>query len=615
MRILKMFIILMAGLVLIWNCSGKVTKKENSLTDKTTADLPENLWISESFHQILDSTVTFYRQAQIKLKDGDTLGAEIYFGQAFEILSQLSDEEKETLNFYPKYDSLFRAMNEQYEEIYATSNQPMEAEEIREDIMEFEEQLDIPDSILFGEGTVIDTSCGIPITINEKVRRAIHYFQTRGRFVFAKWLERSGKYERIIRLVLREKNLPDELMYVAMIESGLNPNAQSYARAVGMWQFMAGTGRMYGLRQDWWFDERRDVFKATNAAAEHLQDLHERFGDWYLALSGYNCNPKKVEKNMKRYNTRNFWQLSKLPRQTRNYTPTFLAATIIAKNPKKFGFFVEKEPPLEVDSVHVSESVDLNIIAQLVDTSFTYIKEINPAVLRWVTPPGIKNFVLYLPKGARDKFKQGYANIPEDQKRSYVRHRVRQGESLSGIARKYHTSPEVIRSHNQINGNSIRASRDLLIPVPQNQAQYFAKYTEPVVEKKSKRARVIENVPGSKKVIYRVKQGDTLGEVAELYSARASDIRAWNNLYYGQHIYPNQDLIVWVPEKMEDISNKVAQKVKIDEDTGGYYTVKTGDTLWDISRKYGISVQELKKLNKMRTSQIRPGDRIKVNKN
>jgi len=597
----------------LWNCNSSSARIDQTASEQRHSELPENLWISESINGILDSTVTLYNFARVKLTEGDTLGAEIYFNQAFEVLSLLSDEERESLIEWPQYDSLFQDMSEQYDEIYTTSNQPMEAEEIREDIIEIEE-MNFPDSVLFGKGTIVDTSYGFPITINDKVRLAIHYFQTRGRFVFSKWLERSGRYELIMQEILQKHDVPDELQYLAMIESGLNPNAQSYARAVGMWQFISGTGKRYGLRHDWWFDERRDVFKATDAAARHLSDLYDRFGDWYLALSGYNCNPKKVENNMKKYKTRDFWELKKLPRQTRNYTPTFLAATIIARNPKKFGFFVEKQPPLEVDSVLISESIDLNVVAKLVDTSFTYIKEINPAVLKWVTPPGIRNFALYLPKGTRDKFKSGYSVLPEDQKRSYVRHRVRDGEALSTIAKKYHTTAEIIRSHNQLKGNSIRAGRDLLIPVPQNMQQYFAKNTQEPEVKTARRTRSVQNIRGSKKTTYKVKDGDTLGEIAEIFNVRASDIRSWNSLSYGQHIYPNQELTIWSAEEMKELSKQAVNQIS-PQDGSSYYTVRTGDTLWDISKKYGIPVQELKKLNKMRNSQIRPGDKIRITKN
>jgi membrane-bound lytic murein transglycosylase D len=475
-------------------------------------------------------------------------------------------------------------------------------------------ELDIPDSILFGDGTIIDSSGEIPITINNKVRMAIKYFQTKGRVVFTRWLERSGAYEDLVFKIFEEKGVPKDLAYVAMIESGFNPKAHSYARAVGMWQFISATGRFYGLRHDWWFDERRDVIKSTVAAAEHFLDLYKRFDDWYLALAGYNCNPKRVEYNMRRYKTNDFWRLRRLPRQTRNYVPTYLAATIIAKNPKKFGFFVDKHNPVETDVVKISESVDLNVVANIVGADYSTIKELNPAVLRWVTPPGVKDFNLYLPKGCKERFVEGYGKIPDNKKRSWVRHRIRGGETLSTIAQRYHTSISVIKSTNKLRSNLIRAGHYLVIPVPQNKSHYYT-YQPPKTRRRST-VKTIRNVPGHKKITYIVKKGDTLGEIAEIYNTRASKIRAWNGLPYGRHIYPKQKLAIWIPENFEQIKSQVRNNIKINQDDGGsYHIVKQGDTLWDIARKYNLSITDLKQINKMRSSFIKPGDRLKVSKN
>ncbi len=616
---LKIYLVVLT--LIINNSCQNLFQKETPPAEQQTAEhpqaqtsipkqtsLPEDLWVSDSLYRNLDSILSYYRQAKQKLAEGDTVGAEIYFDQAFDILSQFSDEERQALQQWSDYDSVFSEMNAIYEDTYLQANEPMEAEEVREDITKMEESF-FADSVLYGEQTVVDSSGPIPITLNKKVRLAIKYFQTKGRFIFARWLERSGRYENLVKDIFRDYGLPEDLAYLAMIESGFNPRARSYARAVGMWQFISSTGRYYGLRHNWWFDERRDVFKSTHAAARHLIDLNQRFGDWYLSLAGYNCNPRKVEYNMRRYRTRDFWKLRRLPRQTRNYIPTFLAAVIIAKNPEKFGFFVEKQPPLTVDTVHVSESLDLNVVAKLVDTSYAYIREINPAVLRWVTPPGVKNFTLYLPSGTREKFKEGYKKIPDSEKRSWVRHRIREGETLSTIARKYHTSMYVIKSVNKLRSNFIRAGKYLLIPVPQNKQHYYSRIAKKSYKKTTRKR--ITNVPGHKKVIYTVKPGDTLGEIAELYQTRASKIRAWNGLRYGQYIRPKQKLTIWIPK--EGLKEKKKEPEVVDPSL--YYTVRTGDTLWDIAKKYGLTIRELKKLNNKRTSRIRPGERLKISKN
>jgi len=611
------FIFAIVIVLLSTSCQKESVKKEIARYQYIPEHFPEDLWVSENVRQKLDSLFIYHREAQKKLVEGDTLGAEIYFNSAFALMSGLTDEDLNMLQEWSVYDSTLQEMNHEYNKIYNPVEDELEAEEVRQDISQLEETFSIPDSVLFGDAVVVDTSGEIPITLNRKVRLAMKYFQTKGRRVFTKWLENSERYRQIVYDVFEEEGVPHDLYYLAMIESGFNPHARSYARAVGMWQFISATGRYYGLRHNWWFDERRDVYKASRAAAKHLSDLYDRFGDWYLALAGYNCNPRKVEYNMRRYHTTDFWQLKRLPRQTRNYVPTYLAAMIIAKNPEKFGFYVEPKKPVEVEPVTISESVDLNVIAQIVDTSYAYIKDINPAVLRWVTPPGVKDFTLYVPKGKKKIFEQEYAKIPDEKKRSWVRHRIRSGETLSTIARKYHTNIAVIKSTNHLRSSRIRAGHYLLIPVPQNKYHYAYQdntYTGKSRKKRRYSAKKITNVPGHKKIIYTVKPGDTLGQIAEDYNTSASKIRRWNGIRYGKYIYPKQKLAIWIPEKVS-LNDKIVKehsKPIVNYNSGEYYTVRNGDTLWDIAKKYGLSIKELKNINNMRSSLIKPGDKIKI---
>ncbi len=615
-RLLKSILITLSILLLTACQLKQVRHVRYTQVRPLPKSLPDSLWASENLINRMDSLKSYYQDAQRKLSEQDTMGAQIYFDQAYEQLSELSDEDRNTLTYWTEFDTLIRNMDQEYQQLYPENQAEQEAEEVREDIAKFEE-LNFPDSVLYGEGTVIDSSGPIPITINNKVRLAIKYFQTKGRRIFTKWLKRSGRYETLIKNILKEEGVPEDLFYLAMIESGFQPRARSYARAVGIWQFISSTGRHYGLRHNWWFDERSDVIKSTHAAAKHLKSLYQRFGDWYLAMAGYNCNPRKVDYNIRRYRTRNFWRLRRLPRQTKNYIPTFLAAIIISKNPNKFGFYVEKDPPIQVDSINISEAVDLNVIAKLVDTTYSYIREINPAVLRWVTPPGVKNFTLYLPKGKKDRFVERYAKIPDSKKRSWVRHRIRSGETLSTIARKYHTSMSVIKSINKLRGSLIRAGHYLLIPVPQNKAYYYASRNRRSSYRKKRNSHrrhksYASHAPGAKRVVYQVKAGDTIGEIAEKYHTRASKIRAWNGLRYGEYIYPKQNLVIWVNDQ---IGRPVKTVTKAQDDKATYYTVKTGDTLWDISKKYGLTIEKIKRLNNMHSVRIRPGDRIKVSEN
>jgi membrane-bound lytic murein transglycosylase D len=607
--------ILIVALGLIIGCTSSAIKTEESATF-SERNQPQDMYLDKHVKSSIDSMYVYYEHAINALEFGDSIGSRIYYDKIFSYISELDEESKSVLLEWEEYNDLIKKINNDYETIFAQDVFDQEAEEIREELTDFEEEV-------FGDSTGIDITDFesepdtnlIPLQMNRRVELALKYFQTKGRKVFTIWLERSGKYEAMIKSILNEYDLPENLVYLSMIESGFNPKAFSYARASGLWQFIYGTGSYYGLRSDWWFDERRDPLLASHAAAQHLRDLNERFGDWYLALAGYNCNPKRVERTMRRYNTRDFWKLKRLPRQTRNYIPTFIAANIIAQNPEKYGFYIEKMQPVAWDTVQISECVDLEIVAQCVDATFSEIKELNPAVKRWCTPPGVKKFTLNIPVGSKEKFRTNYASIPDAKKRSWVRHKVRSGETLSVIAKKYGSTVSVVKSYNKVKGSMIYVGQYLLIPVPQNKNYYsyqvrYAHKSKPRTTsgKKSKTKVIPKN---HKKITYIVKQGDTLGEVAEVYNTRASKIRSWNGLYYGQHIYPKQKLTLWVPEDYSPgtVSRSFAKK-EVNLPAGSYHVVKYGDTLWDISQKYGVSIENLKKLNNKRSNTIKPGEKI-----
>ena len=594
--------------MLILGCSQKTANLTKN-NDYATKSIDENIYIGNEVQTDIDSIIVYQQHAQMMLNLQDTIGARIYFEKAFDLISTFDEETKFVLMESASYDSIIQLLNSEYEKVYRQEIYDQEAEEVREELTNIEEEA-------FGDSTqtalmdVLSDSgfSAIPLAINQRVELALKYFQTKGRKVFTAWLERTGKYENMVKEILQEYNLPEELFYLAMIESGLNPRAFSYARASGMWQFIYSTGNYYGLRSDWWFDERRDPILATHAAAKHLKDLYDRFDDWYLALAGYNCNPKKIERRITQYKTRDFYKLKRLPRQTRNYVPTYVAATIIAKNPKKYGFFIEDAQPVVYDTVKISECVDLDIVAQCVDTTFEVIKELNPAVKRWSTPPGVKDFILNLPYGKKELFRKNYENIPADKKRSWVRHKVRSGESLSVIAKKYATTISIIKNHNKIRGTFIRAGQYLLIPVAQNK-NYYKKYETYVSAKPKKRPQKITSLRGHKKIVYIVEKGNTLGEIAEKYGTRASKIRQWNGLNYGQHIYPNQKLNIWIPES-RSVEPEV-NKAEISKNEN-IYIVRKGDTLWDIAKMHNMSIKELKRLNAKYSNRIKPGEKLKI---
>ncbi len=615
---MKKTVLFLAG-ILILSCSSVRQTRPVAQESDTKTEIEHPLKLAESYVELGKNAESI----------GDTLGAEYYFDKAMQMTSDYQQE-----NLQPP-DSMTQHLVETISLEYARylsrlngiEHDTLSAANVLNFLAQLEDSLaGQQDSALVTIPDVIEEEnrIAIPLVLNQKVENAIKYFQGRGRRVFTKWLQRTGRYKNLVIPILREEGVPDELFYLAMIESGFNPYAHSYARAVGMWQFIYSTGRAYGLKRSWWFDERRDPEKSTRAAARHLKDLYARFNNWYLAIAGYNFSPGKIERRIRRYKVDEFWELPRLPRQTRNYVPTFIAAAHMAKDPEKYGFFVEQEAPVEYDTVTVTECVDLNVVAKCVDYPFNEIKKLNPALLRWCTPPDRDSWVLNIPEGTRDRFIENYSKVPDDEKLTWIHHRICSGETLSTIARRYGVSMSEIKRFNHIRGSLIRAGHSLVIPVPQNRtyARRLAKSTA-TTRAAYRRSKPMANVPGRSKHEYVVKKGETLWEIARHYSVSVSEVRKWNGLGNSRIIRPGETLNIWLEEKGPLLASRTPEpaatehtglepvKDKSDPNTI-YYTVRSGDTLWDIAARYGVSIRDIKSWNNRRSSKIKPGEKLKL---
>jgi len=418
----------------------------------------------------------------------------------------------------------------------------------------------------------------MPIVLNEKVENCILYYQTIAREPFERYLKRSGKYISLMLEIIKEKGLPHDMVYLPIIESGFNPKAYSWAHAVGSWQFIKSTGRRYGLRRNHWYDERRDFVKSTYAACAYLKYLYNMFGDWLLALAAYNGGEGRVERQIKKQKTRNFWKL-KLKKQTRNYVPLYMAATIIAKNPEEYGFHVDYDEPLEFDVVRVNKALDLKVVADALNVSVNTIKELNPKLLRGVTPPHYKNFPLRIPKGTKELFAQKYDEIPE--KDLYGFHKIKWGETVSSIAKKYGVSPfSIIQANNLSKRYKIYAGDYLKIP------RFKSKGS-----RKSSDYKYTHNSKGEK--IYEVRKGDTLSEIAQAFGTTPQKIASLSGIRVKDPIYRGQNLKVAG-------SSPSNYKYEAGSKEGKIYTVKKGDTLSKIASAFGTTSQKIASLNGIR---------------
>jgi membrane-bound lytic murein transglycosylase D len=423
---------------------------------------------------------------------------------------------------------------------------------------------------------------------NPLVERWIRYFTGDGRMHMEKWLARKPKYEKVIYEILDEYNLSRDMIYLAMIESGLSMKARSYANAVGPWQFISSTGRIYGLKIDWWVDERRDLEKATRAASSHLSDLYESFGSWPLAFAAYNAGSRRVERAVRRHGTRDFWQLSSLPRQTRNYVPKFMAALLIGHDPEAYGFHVD--PSLEeetYDVVEVEDATDLHLIAELADCKLEDVINLNPHLKRWSTPPG-EPYQVRVPYGRGEITTTKLATVPPEDRVRWRRHRVKRGESLSLLARRYGTSVSAIKQANNLRRTTIHAGTYLLIPVVSGSSSVAQEHIA---------AAALAS--GGETVSYRVRRGDTLGRIAKRYGVTVSQLKSWNGKS-NSRIYVGETLV------MNPSGGPQGERIT--------YVVKRGDTLSVIARRHRVSVKQLMSWNKKRTTRIVIGERLRIYK-
>ncbi len=390
----------------------------------------------------------------------------------------------------------------------------------------------------------ITADTDIPMVMNEKVQYFIRYFSDIQHDIFAKWLERSEQYIPQMKKILKDNGLPVDLVYMALIESGFNTHAMSRRSACGPWQFIRSTARLYHLKVNWWVDERRNPEKSTLAAARYLKNLYDTFGSWYLAEAAYNAGPLKVLWAMRKQKTDNFWKLAEhryLKRETRDYVPKLIAAAMIAKSPATFGFTgLTYEKQIQDDTVVLSHQIDLHVAARLAGTTYAVIKNLNPELLRWATPP-VPAYALNIPAGTKKTFTEALDNMPRRELFSYKRYPIRRGDTLYVIAREYGVPVRELRTMNHIwNVRAIRPGRNIIIPVSPYSHRRAISY--------AKRTRTINTSYtgySSRYIYYRVKQGDTLWDIAHKFDVTISRIRFSNRLR-GRLIRPN--MILKIPK-------------------------------------------------------------------
>ena len=535
-------------LILIILFSSKITlfaqNDQFSRNNDNAIDNSKKINIDDSrnrFPEILHDVKILLSEVLIADHHLDTLEVIYNLSRIYDLLmeaDQIGDMNQEDQEEFERFEKSFLDIYTHKLGTIRSSDAPVTAERFRRDITEALEPLEIE----MGDTKFVlvdDRDGHIPLVRNKQVDQFITYFTTaKGRKQFSIWMKRYMEYKDLIIPILKQHKMPEELMILAMIESGLNPKAYSRANASGMWQFIYSTGKNYGLKRDWYVDERRDPVKATHAACEYLKDLNEQFDNWYLALAAYNCGAGRISRASKLHQTYDFWQMHSLPRESRNYIPYYLAAAIIAKDPDQYGFNIPESKPFSYEEVVLENSADLAVLSRVAGIKVKTLRKYNPE-LRQSATPADRPYLLKLPKGKKEQFLARWNSIPESERFApqFIVHRVRYGESLWTISKKYGASIHDIAAVNKIrNRHKIRVGNKLKIPIKGGALRTWGTKDNggPV---------------GHYKVTYKVKRGDTLGQIAEDYKSNASRIRRWNGLKYGSSlIYPGQKLRIWVKE-------------------------------------------------------------------
>lgn len=452
----------------------------------------------------------------------------------------------------------------------------------------------------------------IPTEVNPLVEQWISYFQGRGARHMERYLARSTRYEKLMKKVLRDNGLPEDLFYIALIESGFNTQARSHASAVGYWQFIRGTGKRYGLEINTMVDERKDPVLATQAAAEYFKGLYSVFGSWYLAMASYNVGENRVKREVMNHYTRDFWELAKkkrFPKETIHYVPKFIAAKLIAKDPAKYGFGdIDYMTAIEFDHVSLDKPVNLRVMAEKMGLNYEDFKALNPKFKGEVAPLKADNKLeLRIPPGMSEQATIA-ANESIVEKAEFVAdagdtevYRIRRGDSLHSVARKYRTTVAYLRDLNDIpKGKRLSVGMKLYVP---DRTPVAPKRNVIVAKKKtSEKPAATETVATSGNGrFYTVQSGDTLTSIAKKYSVSINQLKRANNIRRGRML--KVGIRLQIPGNTENTSNdgakrstasaknKVALKTK-------YHVVRKGDNLASIADKYKVSLTSIQNSNK-----------------
>lgn len=455
----------------------------------------------------------------------------------------------------------------------------------------------------------------LPIEFNERVMQEIQYMSTRAHDFTEASLSRKTAFEEMIYAKIDSMGMPRDLIFLSLVESGYKIKAYSRAKAAGLWQFIPSTGKRYGLYQDFWMDMRRNPELSTVAAMRYLKRLHDEFGDWLMAMAAYNCGEGCVRRRIRELKEDTLWDSTKtisywdlnLPKETMHYVPRILAAMTIGHYPEHYGMDVEKREPVAFDTVTVVEFMPLDQVAKAAGVDTKTIQELNLELNRWCTPPKESGYVMRIPEGTRDSFLVAYEKMDKKSWSRWQYHKVMSGENLGKISRKYGVSVKDIQSANHLKNTRIRCGQTLMIPLPSSAYN----------SNSSKNSTQTNSSQSSKKSsvrTYKVKSGDNLGSIARKFGVSVSQLQKWNGVD-GSAIRAGQ--VLYVEKPVEKPVEKAIAKPVEKKSEGNFikHTVQSGESLWDISRTYGVTIEQIVEWNKKKSTKVKAGEVLRIQPN
>lgn len=458
---------------------------------------------------------------------------------------------------------------------------------------------------------------------NARIRAQVNWYVKHPEYL-NRVFTRSSRYLYHIVERLEQENLPIELALLPVVESAFNPFAYSHGRASGLWQFIPGTGKMYGLHQSWWFDGRRDVLLSTEAAIDYLSWLSGRFnGNWMHALASYNTGPGRVRKSIKRNKKlgkpTDFWSL-KLPRETRAYVPKLIAMAKIVADPQRYNLTLTGIPNQPYFSVvDLDSQIDLAQAAELIKLDIEEIYQLNPGLNQWATPPS-GPFRLLMPEPVAQKFEDAVKKLSPSQRLTWDSYIVKRGDVLSKVATRFHTTPKLIRQVNTLKNNTIYKGQELLIPVASKSKNFYNLSEQ---NRLTKIQTKVQGKKGASRLFYTVKTGDTFWDISRAHKVSVKQIAKWNGMAPGDMLRPGKKLLIWsntAGKRSSHTSTATPQRPSLSQSYAPRdalkrlsYRVRNGDSLWLIAKRFKVSVNDLRSWNNLRQGKyLQPGQKIMV---